>query len=90
MDAFCSAFCAEAASAPADVVGATCACGHRACSEENARTARRCDSIAGRSHDADDRTALHSRQVGDGRADSATSRSRRTSRHPSHLEGETP
>jgi hypothetical protein len=70
-DAFCSSYCAEAASAPAGTVDPTCVCGHRACSGESARTARLYDSIANPSDDTSGRTAVHSRQVDGGKGNPA-------------------
>jgi hypothetical protein len=60
-DAFCSSYCAEAASAPAGLADATCACGHRACASENTRSARSHDSIASPGSDASGRAGSRSR-----------------------------
>ena len=44
--AFCSSYCAEAASAPIGSAAVVCECGHRSCAVENANALRPYGSVA--------------------------------------------
>jgi hypothetical protein len=69
LEAFCSSYCAEAASAPTGTAEATCECGHLACSGENARTARLYDSIAKPHDDAAHHIRSRARHITGGNPD---------------------